>query len=146
MSDKTKINQPTEEEMRTHFGDKLKPDAVLMRPDYTTIWALEDGTLLWDWRNGYAVVKGPLESIIYLTGPAASGKTYLISRMRNAVEVMLSGGQHAIGRIGEIAKILRGHEGATTVVFTNQAHHPLALELLRRHAEKIGAEFLNIKL
>ena len=25
-----------------------------MRVPQTTIWALTDGTLLWDWRNGYA--------------------------------------------------------------------------------------------
>jgi len=25
-----------------------------MKVPYTTIWALTDGTLLWDWRNGYA--------------------------------------------------------------------------------------------
>jgi len=45
---------PTEQEVRQHFGDKLKADAPLMRPSYTSIWALEDGTLLWDWRGGFA--------------------------------------------------------------------------------------------
>ncbi len=42
---------PTEQEVREHFGDKIKADAKLMRPAYTSIWALEDGTLLWDWRG-----------------------------------------------------------------------------------------------
>jgi len=47
---------PTEQEVRKHFGDKLKADAQLMRPAYTSIWALEDGTLLWDWRNGFSEI------------------------------------------------------------------------------------------
>jgi len=54
MSTKHPPSGPTEQEVREHFGDKLKPDAKLMRPAYTSIWALEDGTLLWDWRNGFA--------------------------------------------------------------------------------------------
>jgi hypothetical protein len=45
---------PTEQELRLHFAETLPTDAKLMRPEYTTIWALEDGTLLWDWKNGYA--------------------------------------------------------------------------------------------
>ena len=43
---------PTEREVREHFN--LSADEPLMQVPYTTIWALEDGTLLWDWRNGYA--------------------------------------------------------------------------------------------
>jgi len=45
---------PTEQDVRDHFAGQLPTDAKLMRPAYTSIWALEDGTLLWDWRNGYA--------------------------------------------------------------------------------------------
>ena len=43
---------PTEAEVRAHFGAKLNPAVNLIRPAYTSIWALEDGTLLWDWKNG----------------------------------------------------------------------------------------------
>ena len=51
-----RLMRPTEEELRAHFGDKLPATARLMRPAYTTIWALEDGTLLWDWRGGFATL------------------------------------------------------------------------------------------
>jgi len=47
---------PTEQDVRDHFAGQLPTDAKLMRPAYTSIWALEDGTLLWDWRNGYAQI------------------------------------------------------------------------------------------
>ena len=46
---------PTEQEVREHFN--LSADAPLMRVPQTTIWALTDGTLLWDWRNGYAELR-----------------------------------------------------------------------------------------
>lgn len=45
---------PTEQEVLDHFDGLLPADAKLMRPPYTSIWALENGTLLWDWRNGFA--------------------------------------------------------------------------------------------
>lgn len=45
---------PTEQEVREHFN--LSADAPLMKVPQTTIWALTDGTLLWDWRNGYAEI------------------------------------------------------------------------------------------
>jgi len=56
MNTKHPPSGPTEQEVREHFGDKLKADAQLMRPAYTSIWALEDGTLLWDWRNGFSEI------------------------------------------------------------------------------------------
>ena len=59
MSTKHPPSGPTEQEVREHFGDKLKADSKLMRPAYTSIWALEDGTLLWDWRNGFAELGEP---------------------------------------------------------------------------------------
>ncbi len=59
MSTKHPPAGPTEQEVRQHFGDKLKADAQLMRPAYTSIWALEDGTLLWDWRNGFSELDEP---------------------------------------------------------------------------------------
>lgn len=51
---------PTEQEVREHFN--LSADAPLMKVPQTTIWALEDGTLLWDWRNGYAPIQKPYVS------------------------------------------------------------------------------------
>jgi hypothetical protein len=78
---------PTEKDVRAHFGAKLNPASPLMRPAYTSIWALEDGTLLWDWKEGYAVLGPKLKCIIYLTGPQGSGKSTLVGLMRDAVEV-----------------------------------------------------------
>jgi len=49
---------PTEQDVREHFAGQLPDDAKLIRPAYTSIWALEDYTLLWDWRNGYANLNG----------------------------------------------------------------------------------------
>ncbi len=51
------VTPPTEQEVREHFN--LSADAPLMKVPQTTIWALEDGTLLWDWRNGYAELEEP---------------------------------------------------------------------------------------
>lgn len=48
------MSQPTEQELRDHFGDSLPADTEIERIPYTTVWATEDGVLLWDWRNGYA--------------------------------------------------------------------------------------------
>lgn len=45
---------PTETEVLNHFGSKIPTYAKLMKVPYTTIWALTDGTLLWDKRNGFA--------------------------------------------------------------------------------------------
>lgn len=45
---------PTEQELRDHFGDRLPADTVIERIPHTTVWATNEGVLLWDWRNGYA--------------------------------------------------------------------------------------------
>jgi ABC-type polysaccharide/polyol phosphate transport system ATPase subunit len=76
---------PTEQEVLEHF--KLPSHSALMRPAYTSIWALEDGTLLWDWKNGFASLGCPLKTVIYLTGPQGSGKSTLAQLMHNAVEI-----------------------------------------------------------
>lgn len=62
MSVKHPPSGPTEQEVREHFGDKLNPVVPLMQVPYTSIWALEDGTLLWDWRNGFAELGEPSKS------------------------------------------------------------------------------------
>jgi Cdc6-like AAA superfamily ATPase len=78
---------PTEQDVRAHFDKHLPADVQLMRPAYTSIWALEDGTLLWDWKEGYATLGSELKCIIYLTGPQGSGKSTLVSLMSNAIEI-----------------------------------------------------------
>lgn len=47
---------PTEELVRDHFYGLLPKGAKIVQVPQTTIWALEDGTLLWDWRDGYATL------------------------------------------------------------------------------------------
>lgn len=46
---------PTEQELRDYFGDSLPAYTAIERIPHTTVWATDDGVLLWDWRNGYAV-------------------------------------------------------------------------------------------
>jgi hypothetical protein len=58
---------PDEFEVLAHFDGRLPLDAKLMRPAYTSIWALEEGTLLGDWKNGFASLGCPLKTVIYLT-------------------------------------------------------------------------------
>lgn len=45
---------PTEQELRDYFGDSLPADTAIERVPHTTVWATDEGILLWDWRNGYA--------------------------------------------------------------------------------------------
>lgn len=48
------MSPPTEQEIRGHYGDKLPADTAIERIPHTTVWATDEGVLLWDWRNGYA--------------------------------------------------------------------------------------------
>lgn len=50
----TQESPPTEQELRDYFGDELPADTAIERIPHTTVWATDDGVLLWDWRNGYA--------------------------------------------------------------------------------------------
>jgi hypothetical protein len=47
------MTPPTEQELRDHFGDSLPTDTAIERIPHTTVWATDEGILLWDWRNGY---------------------------------------------------------------------------------------------
>jgi len=141
---------PDEAEVRKHFGVQLPPDAQLMRPAYTSVWALEDGTLLWDWRNGYADLSpkratveelsagygGPtniaegfkLKTVMYLTGPPASGKTVLADSMRNAIEINL---HSVIGFAGlsRAMSLADKHDFYETIVITSNATAPTAFDV-----------------
>jgi len=163
MSTKHPPSGPTEQEVRQHFGDKLKADAKLMRPDYTSIWALEDGTLLWDWRNGFAelgsapikhkikmilrdppVRKGDIECIMYVTGKQATGKTNFVRLLGDAVEVNL---RSVSSRLPEnIKAIVQQYIGKQTIVFTDQFNVPNIGEHIRSLAEELGVKFYSINL
>jgi len=163
MSTKHPPSGPTEQEVREHFGDKLKADAKLMRPAYTSIWALEDGTLLWDWRNGFAVIgsasikheikmvlqdsparKGDIECIMYLTGKQATGKTNFVRLLGDAVEVNL---RSVSSRLPEnIRAIVQQYVGKQTIVFTDQFNVPNIGEHIRSLAEELGVKFYSINL
>lgn len=140
--------QPTEQEVREHFN--LSADAPLMKVPQTTIWALTDGTLLWDWRNGYADEKPAprqatkLRCIMYVTGAQGSGKTELVRLMSNAVEV------NTRSTLSQFAETLlrRVQENAhnETEVFTAQRHSPNTEKSLRLIAEERQLKFYSINL
>jgi len=143
---------PTEAEVRKHFGNKLSPDAKLMRPAYTSVWALEDGTLLWDWKNGFADDKpkakkqiGKLTTIMYVTGPAGSGKTYLVNQIaENACEISV---RSALGQFRE--SLLRRVSQKTnhkTIVFTAQVFQYSFAETLKDLAKELQLTYYNINL
>lgn len=135
---------PTEQEVRQHFGDKLSPDAKLMRPAYTSIWALEDGTLLWDWKNGYNRIGAKLKCIMYVTGPQGYGKSSLVRLMRGAVEV----GVNTVNSRLEANILHRVQSNAEreTLVFTAHQYSQSTATNIKRIAEEFGATFFNINL
>jgi len=163
MKSNTPPSGPTEQEVREHFGDKLKADAPLMRPAYTSIWALEDGTLLWDWRNGFAD-SGPktvkayvnngstpahfetkLKTLMYVTGPAASGKTYLATHVaENACEISVRSSlgqfrENLLRRVGENPEY-------KTIVFTSQIFKHSLAETIKDLANELNLTYFNINL
>jgi len=164
----------TEQQVREHFGEALPPDSIIERIPYSTIWALSDGTLLWDKTNGYAnlnriVVPVPelknrlgygassstpvvqvipnkkvdrLETIIYLTGPAASGKTTLIELMANALEV----NRHNYISFTDLSRGLENKKHYTTLVVTDQLNDLSYSRILKQWAEKKDLRFYAINL
>lgn len=84
-------DRPAEEQVRQHFGKLLKDTDAIMRPPYTTIWALEDGTLLWDWKSGYADLGPVLKNIILLIQPTHSSQAKFMALFDNAVNMDLRG-------------------------------------------------------
>ena len=152
MSTKPPPSGPTEQEVREHFGDKLKADAKLMRPAYTSIWALEDGTLLWDWRGGFAVIGSAdhsksttpsnLKAVIYLTGRQGSGKSTLVTYMRNAVELQRLD-YKSIRSLMCAIDYRTEHE---TIVVTEQVEIPGAADGLKAGCKQRGLIFKHLKL
>ena len=135
---------PTEQEVRAHFGAKLNPVVNLIRPAYTSIWALEDGTLLWDWKNGYSNLGSNLKCIMYITGPAASGKTHLVGQLTNAVEVSI---RSALTQSEQnLRRRVEAHQERNTAAFTSQRFSPTIVSRLKRIAEEFDLSFININL
>lgn len=159
---------PSELEVRKHFSMKLSPDARLMRVPQTTIWVLEDGTLLWDWRNGYAdlthtkhgqpraaepqrepisinadvLSPSALKCIMFVTGPAASGKSALVDKMHNAAELEVDSDTTT----NSLVRRVRYHSNTSTLVFTSQYTRTAVAERLEAIAEHFKLQFFNINL
>ena len=131
---------PTEQEVREHFTDKIPVDARLLRPAYTSIWALEDGTLLWDYKNGYAQLGPKLKCIMYVTGLKGSGKSSFASLLDNAVELPAS----------EIIKVLDEmiirHEDCKTLCITSRKEDPMFSYNLEAVANSLKVFYKHIKL
>lgn len=134
------MNRPTEQELRQHFGKLLKPDAVVETIKYTAIWAADDGTLLWDPKNGYADLTPKQRVIIYMTGPPASGKTTLVELMHNAVE--LNAG--AFINFTDLSRALKRVEDVETAVITYNS--PDIKNLLRIWCREHNLKFYHINL
>lgn len=142
---------PSEAEVREHFGDKIPPGTKLMRPAYTSIWALEDGTLLWDWRNGFSDSKprapkpeSKLKCIMYVTGPQGSGKSTLIRMMHNTVEVGVNTVNSRL-ESNVLAKI-EANVLAETIAFSEHRYSHATEAQLKRIAEEFGIKFLSINI
>jgi hypothetical protein len=135
---------PTEAEVREHFGDQIKRYEILMRPAYTSIWALEDGTLLWDWRNGYADLSPAIKTIIYVTGSHGLGKCTLVHLMGNAVKISLNTVNSRIE--SNILSKIEANARAKTIAFTAHTYQESTRNRMKQIAEELGVQFLNINL
>ncbi len=141
---------PTEQEVRQHYGELLPPDAKLMRPAYTSIWALEDGSLLWSWRNGFEGIggkpkaeepKSQLKTVVYLIGADSS---YLVALMSNAVEANIDTVLSQLG--GNLLNRIHENTHRETVVFTAHRFSPDTEKSLRLIAEELGLIYYTINL
>ncbi len=129
---------PDEWELRGHFGDLLPKDTKLMQPRHTQIWAIDDGTLLWDPKNGYAKFEPKPKGLIYLTGAQDSGKAGLLAKIPKAVEVNCADRE-------SIAKEIEKYAGKyENIVFTSQKRHGSTLNAIKKESERLGLEFINI--
>jgi len=134
---------PTEAEVRKQFEGQIPNDAKLMQPDHTTIWALDDGTLLWDWKGGFAQltetgIVSKTECVIYLSGRQGSGKSTLVGLLDNAVEV-----ESSVWK-GNIAATLDKFAGYRTVVLAGP--DLFSWGIIERICKQRNIKFLKIKL
>lgn len=136
--------RPTEEQIRAHFGKLLSDDAKIMRPPYSTVWALEDGTLLWDAGGGYADIGPVLKCLMYLTGPQGSGKTTLVDRLQNSIEIYRAN----YISFTDIKRSIELSGDRSTIVVTDQRHtaDPDFEKHLRRYALEKELHFYSITL
>jgi hypothetical protein len=131
------IGIPVEGDIRNHYP-ALKDTPIEIVP-HTRIWATEAGVLLWDPKNGYSdittvpelpraesnIVTPVLKRVVYLTGPYASGKTRLVSMMRDAVE--LNRGSF-IG-FTDLSRTITKYDDHETVVITSNITTPQAFDV-----------------
>lgn len=85
-------------------------------------------------------MKKKLENVIYLTGPAASGKSTLIRLMDNASEINV--GENTV----KYSKVIEKGETYNTLVFTAQSRNIFTAANLRRICKEQKLLFLEIRL
>jgi len=154
----TRPQRPEEAEVRKHFGEQIPTDAPLMQPDNTSIWALQDGTLLWDWRNGYANIGEPetpenrLKCLMYISGEAGAGKSILIQSLANSTEVNtfempgVDDRGAAFTTPYEIHTALEFNRSYEIVAFTSQTHSTEVSRAVENEAQIRGLRFYDISL
>lgn len=116
-------NAPTEAEVRQHFGKLLKDTDVIMRPPYTTIWALEDGTLLWDWKSGFADLGPVLKNIILLIGGSSTQRSEIAQLFNNA-DVIDFEKIAGCTRVSQVFDLIDNIEGAKNIVIPMSGSWP----------------------
>jgi len=130
----TQETPPTEQELRDHFGDSLPADTAVERIPHTTVWATEEGVLLWDGRNGYADLAPPIKVLMYVTGAQGSGKSTLVSLISGAVEVDRERYINSVDLIRNL-DILFHFRGHSNVIVANQRYGPSIGQALKEYAK-----------
>jgi hypothetical protein len=167
------IGTPVEDDIRKHYP-ALKDTPIEIIP-HTKIWATEAGVLLWDPKNGYGditaapaevsrkpyprqgrkpdyisttndtIIMPVLKRVVYLTGPALSGKSHLVSMMHDAIE--LNRGSF-IG-FTDLSRTITKYDNHETVVISNNSTTPTAFNLdnaLNIWCRERKIEYLHINL
>lgn len=135
---------PSEQDVRDHFKGKILTDAKLMRPAYTSIWALEDGTLLWDWRNGYADITPRLRALIYATGSRSPKELKLTKHLTDATEVHLV--PTSVITREDLTLRVNKFCDKEAVVFTSRTKSPLVAARLKSIAFELKIDFIELKI
>jgi len=141
--------RPSEEQIRAHFGTRLKKDTPIERVPYSSVWATADGALLWDAKNGYAgSIETPekvpkIKCLMYITGPQASGKSTLVHKMQDAVEVTR---QSYLSYVDLKRAIDMCAETRELVAVTDMRNDATFERLIRAYADKAKLTYFNINL
>lgn len=136
------VNRIGEEQIREHFGSLISESATIERIPYSLVWALSDGTLLWDPQNGYANLGPTVKSIIYLAGPAGSGKTTLARMMRECTEL----NRREYISLTDLSRAIEAAQTETVIVSDQKAFDPDYKNLIESYARNRKLIFYSITL